>query len=104
MYISSVRGVSSSCSYVALTVLFYHGGCFIEYLLKLHDGARVFPVHAVRYYESVYVHVQYVHVHNYTYHIYIHKYMYMDIHLYSTLAYIRVRRKERQPRQTVHVK
>jgi Amt family ammonium transporter len=30
-----------------LTVLFYHGGCFIEYLLKLHDGARVFPVHAV---------------------------------------------------------
>jgi ammonia channel protein AmtB len=30
-----------------LTVLFYHGGCYIEYLLKLHDGARVFPVHAV---------------------------------------------------------
>lgn len=37
-----------SCIDTALTVLFYHGGCYIEYLLKLHDGARVFPVHAVR--------------------------------------------------------
>ena len=34
--------------FTALTVGFYHLGCYIEYLLKLHDGARVFPVHAVR--------------------------------------------------------
>ena len=31
------------------TVLFYHIGCVIEYALGLHDGARVFPVHAMWY-------------------------------------------------------
>ncbi|XP_065911000.1 ammonium transporter 2-like isoform X2 [Dysidea avara] len=30
-----------------LTILFYHLGCYIVYLLKLYDGARVFPVHGV---------------------------------------------------------
>ena len=30
-----------------ISVGFYHLGCFIEYLLRLHDGARVFPVHAM---------------------------------------------------------
>ena len=30
-----------------ISVAVYHLGCFIEYLLGLHDGARVFPVHAV---------------------------------------------------------
>ena len=54
--VCAVHDLSPSPSFAALTVLFYHGGCFIEYLLKLHDGARVFPVHAVRYC---------VHVHNY---------------------------------------
>jgi len=33
--------------FVVLTILFYHLGCYIVYLLKLYDGARVFPVHGV---------------------------------------------------------
>ena len=31
----------------ALTVLFYHMGCYLEYRIGIHDGARVFPVHAI---------------------------------------------------------
>ena len=31
-----------------LTVFFYHGGCWLVYLLNLQDGARIFPVHAIR--------------------------------------------------------
>ena len=38
-----------SLSLSVLTIAFYHLGCFFEYLLGLHDGARVFPVHGVRY-------------------------------------------------------
>ena len=34
-------------SIIVLTTLIYHLGCSIEYLLGLHDGARVFPVHGV---------------------------------------------------------
>lgn len=30
-----------------ISVAVYHSGCYIEYLLKLHDGARAFPVHAI---------------------------------------------------------
>ena len=30
-----------------LTVVFYHLGCMLEFSLGIHDGARVFPVHAV---------------------------------------------------------
>ena len=33
--------------YEVLTILFYHCGCYIVYILDLHDGARVFPVHGV---------------------------------------------------------
>ena len=40
---------SSLCTlfYEVFTIFFYHCGCGIVYKLKLHDGARVFPVHAV---------------------------------------------------------
>ena len=30
-----------------ITVLVYHLGCLIEFLMGVHDGARVFPVHAM---------------------------------------------------------
>lgn len=30
-----------------LTVGVYHLGCFIEYILRIYDGARVFPVHGM---------------------------------------------------------
>ena len=33
--------------HLVLTIFFYHLGCFIVYLMKLWDGARVFPVHGV---------------------------------------------------------
>jgi ammonia channel protein AmtB len=32
---------------IAVTIAVYHLGCYIEYLLGLHDGARVFPVHGM---------------------------------------------------------
>lgn len=32
---------------VVITVAVYHLGCYIIYFLKLHDGARVFPVHGM---------------------------------------------------------
>ena len=38
------------CAYYfckVLTIFWYHVGCWLEYVMKLHDGARVVPVHAV---------------------------------------------------------
>ena len=32
-----------------ITVAVYHFGCFIEYAMRVHDGARVFPVHGMWY-------------------------------------------------------
>jgi len=34
-------------SFIVLTILFYHLGCLMVYLLKFWDGARVVPVHGV---------------------------------------------------------
>ena len=31
-----------------LTVFFYHAGCWLVHVLNLQDGARIFPVHAIR--------------------------------------------------------
>ena len=42
--------------------------------------------------------------HVYTQCTFLRVYRYMEIHVYSTLAYIKVGRKERQPRQTIHTK
>ena len=33
--------------FIVLTVGIYHLGVFIEFLLDIHDGARVFPVHGM---------------------------------------------------------
>jgi Amt family ammonium transporter len=54
--LASLVAVTGCCPFIqpyfaviigALTIIIYHLGCLIEYLLGLHDGARVFPVHAV---------------------------------------------------------
>ena len=34
-------------SFTVITIIVYHLGCFIEYIFRLHDGARVFPVHGM---------------------------------------------------------
>ena len=40
--------ISLSCLYfVVFAVLFYHGGCWLEYKFKINDTARVVPVHGV---------------------------------------------------------
>ena len=44
--VSTVCAVPSPRS--VLTVFFYHGGCWLVYVLNLQDGARIFPVHAIR--------------------------------------------------------
>ena len=44
--VSTACAVPSPCSVV--TVFFYHGGCWLVYVLNLQDGARIFPVHAIR--------------------------------------------------------
>ena len=44
--VSTVCAVRSPRS--VLTVFFYHGGCWLVYVLNLQDGARIFPVHAIR--------------------------------------------------------
>jgi ammonia channel protein AmtB len=54
--VASLVAVTGCCAFIrppwaivigCATVFIYHIGCFIEYCLGLHDGARVFPVHAV---------------------------------------------------------
>ena len=37
----------SNLIFLVLTTFIYHIGCFIEYAMRLHDGARVFPVHGM---------------------------------------------------------
>jgi Amt family ammonium transporter len=54
--LASMVAVTGCCAFIepqwalligTLTVFVYHAGCFIEYAFELHDGTRVFPVHAV---------------------------------------------------------
>lgn len=41
------KKVISCTSPLVITIIIYHLGCFIEYIFRLHDGARVFPVHGM---------------------------------------------------------